>query len=134
MLKRFLIALMCALLTCSLCALAESTPDVDLTALNPTEAVDALFALADAPEDNQGKTVRLTGYVNASSWDGEVTYLLLSDPASCCVRPVEFVPATASDAPDALAGGDQLVTLQGVVEIFNDYGYDDVRLIDATIL
>lgn len=115
-------------------ALSEETqPDVDLTDLDTVDAIDALYGLADAPEANLGKVVRLTGYLAYSKWEGEEAFLLISGGASCCASQVEFVPSEAPEDLERLTLSDELITVQGVLDIFNNGGYDDIRLIEARI-
>lgn len=131
--KIMLSMLLCLSLVLATSALADAAqPDVDLTNLDTVDAIDELYAMADAPEANQGKVVRLTGYFAYSNWgDGE--FLLLSGGASCCASQIEFVPAEAPEDPEQLTLSDEPITVQGVLDIYDNDGYDDVRLIEAQI-
>lgn len=132
--KLLIAALLCLSLLLSLGALAEAArPDVDMTDLEPADAIDALYDLAEEPEANQGKIVRLTGYFAYSNWSGEEIFLLLSDGASCCASQIEFILAEAPEDLAQLTLSDEPITLRGVLDIYDNDGYDDVRLIEAQI-
>ena len=62
-----------------------------------------------------------------------VAFLLISGGASCCASQVEFVPSEAPEDLERLTLSDELITVQGVLDIFNNGGYDDIRLIEARI-
>lgn len=132
--KLMFLALLCLSLVLATSALADAAqPDVDLTNLDTVDAIDELYAMADAPEANQGKVVRLTGYFAYSNWgDGEI-FLLLSGGTSCCASQIEFVPAEAPEDPEQLTLSDEPITVQGVLDIYDNDGYDDVRLIESQI-
>lgn len=131
--KIMLFVLLCLSLLLVMGALAEAAVDVDLTDLDTVDAIDALYALADAPEDNQGRVVRLTGFFSYFKWDNEEIFLLISDGASCCASQIEFVPAESPDDLEQLTLSDEPITLQGVLDIYDNDGYDDIRLIEAQV-
>lgn len=132
--KIMLSMLLCLSLVLATSALADAAqPDVDLTNLDTVDAIDELYAMADAPEANQGKVVRLTGYFAYSNWGGEEVLLLVSGGASCCASQIEFVPAEVPEDPDQLTLSDEPIIVLGVLDFYDDDGYDDVRLIDAQI-
>ena len=130
--KLLLSMLLCLSLVLSLGALSEAIePDVDLTDVDTEDAINALYDLAEEPEANLGKLVRLRGHIAYSNWDGEEIFLLLGDGASCCAAQVEFVPAEVPEDLDQMTLADKLFTVQGALDIFDNGGFEDVRLIDA---
>ena len=132
--KFMLIALLCLALALSAAALAAAAqPDVDLTNLDTVDAIDELYAMAEAPESNQGKVVRLRGYFAYSNWGGEEIFLLISGGASCCASQIEFVPAEVPEDLEQLMLSDNPIIIQGILDFYDNDGYDDVRLIDAQI-
>lgn len=132
--KTLISMLLCLSLLLGVAALAETAePDVDLTELDSLTAINTVYELADAPEENQGKTVRLKGYIAYSSWEGKETYLLLSEGASCCAEQLAFVPAESPDDPEALGTSMDKATIQGVLDISVVYGIAQVKLVDVLI-
>ena len=134
--KKLFVTLLCLSLLIG-AALSETlSVDVDFTKLGAESAIDTLYDMLDAPEDNQGKTARLRGYAYCLEGDGDepsAYYIIMSDPSSCCGGPqLEFVPTRLPEGftPAALDEGE--VTVTGTLD-FGD-GYMDVRLVDAAVM
>ena len=132
--KIILSMLLCLSLLLSLGALSEQTVDMDLTELDASDAIEALFRLTEAPEDNRGKVVRLTGNFSYVSWDdGELFLLYGGGGASCCGAQLEFIPANTPENLEQLTLSNEPITVHGVLDIYENYGYDTIRLIEAQI-
>lgn len=135
--KIALSALLCLSLILTECALAEAAPpDVDLSALSLVDSANALLDLAETPESSQGKVVRMKGYISyVEGMPGEPAdfYLLCGDVTSCCATQIGIVPAAAPKALDPGMFEDTLITVQGALDIQDDEGYTDIRLIDTQV-
>ena len=111
--------------------------EVDLTRLDGVEAIDALYDMMDAPEANQGRAVRLQGFLNCakSLKTGEpLFHLLIYDPSSCCAEQIEFIPAVMPEDIQELEFSDDEIIVAGLLDFYDDEGFTEVRVIDAEMI
>lgn len=134
--KKLIVMILICLLAAQF-ALAEGTVDVDFTQIADGDVTDALYDLLDAPEANQGKTARFSGYahyIGDTDGDGPLFYLSVGGGAACCAELVAFIPKAMPGKLDAVALAANAVTVTGTLDFYDAGGYEDVRLLDALVV
>lgn len=115
----------------------EEEDFIDISAAEATAAYSVLFLVAVAPENYEGKTLRLRGdYKSYYDAERDIQYMacFLSDATACCSQSIYMV-MDDPPAPDALPPDGSVVTAEGVVERYvMEDGTPSVRLVHTEIL
>ncbi len=110
--------------------------DVDLTQLSSTMVYSEVFAMMMAPEDYDGKTVRMSGlynYYHDAMVDKDYSACVVQDATACCAQGIDFVLTDDYDYPDDYPEIDEEITVTGVFNIYKEGKYDFFRLKDAVL-
>lgn len=105
--------------------------DVDLTALSSTMVYSEVYAMMATPEEYIGKTVKMTGTMDAfeDPDTGTVYYAcVIQDATACCAEGMEFLLADGA-YPDA---GEE-ITVTGEFETYTEGEDLFCRLKNATL-
>ncbi len=110
--------------------------DVDLTQLSSTMVYSEVFAMMMAPEDYNGKTVRMRGlynYYHDAMVDKDYSACVVQDATACCAQGIDFVLTDDYDYPDDYPEIDEEITVTGVFNIYKEGKYNFFRLKDAVL-
>lgn len=107
--------------------------DIDLTQLSSTVVYGELYQILMNASAYLGMTLRMEGnfgiYTDPAS--GNVYYSVgVVDSTMCCVQGLEFLLA---EEPEAYPAVDDIITVTGVLEIYEENGYFYIRLGDAVM-
>ncbi|WP_317854019.1 hypothetical protein [Chakrabartyella piscis] len=110
----------------------ERQIDVDLTTLSAIMVYAEVFNIVSNPEAYEGKTIRMNGpcftYENPDT--GEVFYaVIIQDATACCTQGLEFILADGYTYP----APDEMITVVGEVEVFEDFGFTFCRIKNAIL-
>lgn len=110
----------------------ERQIDVDLTTLSAIMVYAEVFNIVSNPEAYEGKTIRMNGpcftYENPDT--GEVFYaVIIQDATACCTQGLEFILADGYTYP----APDDMITIVGEVEVFEDFGFTFCRIKNAIL-
>lgn len=107
--------------------------DVDLTALSSTVVYSEVYNMMNTPADYLGKTVKMTG--TFQSFKDENTgsmyhTCIIKDATACCTQGMEFVLKDGDEYPEE----ESEITVVGVFDTYQEYGYTYCTLKDASLL
>lgn len=111
--------------------------DVDLTLLSGTMLYSQVSYMMQKPEEFLGKIVKIPGNFSvAYSQDMTKQYFgcLVSDKSACCSLGVEFELPGNYSYPDDYPEIDDLITVQGTFDIYDEDGYTYCILRNAILL
>ena len=111
--------------------------DVDLTLLSGTLLYSQVSYMTYRPEEYQGKVVRVPGNFSvAYNADRTKQYFgcLISDQSACCTLGVEFELPESYTYPDDYPEMDEMITVQGTFDTYEEEGYTYCILRNATLL
>ena len=146
--KRWLLALIVLAVAVGLCACAgrgEGDPaaqdpdrpvDLDLAPLSGTVVYSQVYDMMMEPERYMGQKIRVKG--NFSCFRDEETgqdyfAAIIADATACCAQGIEFVWRGAHEYPRDYPPLDTEITVTGTFEMYNEDGYDYIRLADAEV-
>lgn len=134
--KRLLALCLAALLLLPLGGMAEQTVDLDLSALSDVVAYAQLYDMNLSPENYLDKIIRITGwfdYFEDMTLDQVYQSVQISDSTGCCSMGVEFLWAGDHVWPVDYPDFGTEITVCGRFEIYQEDGYDYIRLADAEL-
>ena len=111
--------------------------DVDLTLLSGTMLYSQVSYMSYRPEEFQGKIIRVPGNFSvAYNADRTKQYFgcLISDQSACCTLGVEFELPESYTYPDDYPELDEMITVQGTFDTYEEEGYTYCILRNATLL
>lgn len=130
-----LLALVFMVLPCA--ARGESSPvDLDLTRLSGTVVYAQVYAMMTEPESFLGQKIRMKGsfsYFQDPDTQQEYFAAIIADATACCAQGIEFVWAGEHTYPRDYPPLDTEVTVTGVFDTYDEYGYTYCQLIDAEV-
>ncbi len=110
--------------------------DVDLTQLSSTMVYSEVFAMMMAPEDYDGKIVKMTGLYNFyhdAMVDKDYHACVVQDATACCAQGIDFVLADEDQDESAYPEIDEEITVTGEFNIYQEGEYRFFRLKDAVL-
>lgn len=134
--KRIIVLLIAFLLALPWQGLSEQVIDVDLAGLSDVVAYAQLYDMNLSPENYLGKLVRITGwfdYFEDMTLDRVYQSVQISDSTGCCSMGVEFLWAGEHVWPVDYPDFGTEITVCGRFEIYQEDGYDYIRLADAEL-
>ena len=123
----------CVLLgLCLLCLFAAGCSDkaevaeyIDLTALSDTLRIAELANITAAPDDYEGKTIKLNGAYQANYYEQTQQYyhcILVTDAAACCQQGLEFLWNGTHEYPGDYPQEGALIEVTGVLKSYEELG------------
>lgn len=97
--------------------------DVDLTELSSTMVYGEVYNMMSIPEKYVGKTVKMSGYYNASYYEATKQYyhfVIISDATDCCAQGLEFMWTGEHTYPEDYPQNDTQIEITGVFESYKD--------------
>lgn len=118
--------------------------DVDLTKLSSTMVYSEVFNMMYAPEDYNGKTVKMNGafalYCQRLTEDGQpdldypISYAcVIADATACCAQGLEFVLSGDHSYPDDFPELGKNITVMGTFETYEEGGSKYIHLVNAEL-
>ena len=110
--------------------------DLDLSALSGTVVYSQVYDMIEEPEAYMGQTVKLKGnfsYFQDPDTKNEYFAAVIADATACCAQGIEFVWAGEHAYPRDYPPLDTEVTVTGVFDTYDEYGYTYCQLIDAEV-
>lgn len=117
--------------------LLSTTPgiDIDLTQLSSAMVYGVVFQMVFYPEEYVGKTIRMAGdfFVFVNPDTGQEYYsTIVEDALACCQQGLEFILSEGTYPQDYPTVGSEIM-VTGVLELYAEHGYENIRLIDAQL-
>lgn len=114
---------------------ADPNVDLDLTALSSTMIYSEVFNMMMAPEEYEGKTIKMDG--NCSIFTDEesgATYYacIVQDATQCCSQGLEFVLTDNYSDEDYPADGDE-ITITGKFSTYTENDLQYISIIDSVL-
>lgn len=137
-LKKWIVFVLAILLLLTGCEKQEAAPkadnqaiDVDLTVLSSTMVYSEVYNMLTAPENYNGKTVRMAGGYSAFLDENTGTVYrvcMIADATGCCAQGMEFI---LSDGNYPEMESD--ITVVGTFQTYMENGTQYCHLIDAVL-
>ncbi len=111
----------------------ERKIDVDLTKLSSIMVYAEVFNIVMNPEEYDGKTIKMTGpcFIYENPDTGEQFYAtIIQDATACCAQGLEFYLMDGIAYPEV----DEIITVVGEVEAYEDFGMMFCRIINAELV
>ena len=134
--KRCIVLLIAFLLALPWQGLSEQVIDVDLAGLSDVVAYAQVYDMNLSPVSYLGKLVRITGwfdYFEDMTLDRVYQSVQISDSTGCCSMGMEFLWAGEHVWPVDYPDFGTEITVCGRFEIYQEDGYDYIRLADAEL-
>lgn len=115
----------------------EENIDYDLTTMSSTMIFSTVSNMMLYPDVYQGKTVKLEGNFSVYHDEGADKYLfaaIIPDATACCQQGIEFVLDGDYKYPDDYPEEGQSITIKGVFNTYNEYGFNYAQLQNATMV
>ena len=109
----------------------------DLTTMSSTMIFSTVSNMMLYPDVYQGKTVKLEGNFSVYHDEGADRYLfaaIVPDATACCQQGIEFVLDGDYKYPDDYPEEGQSITIKGVFNTYNEYGFNYAQLQNATMV
>lgn len=119
-------------------ATVEADPDVDLdlTALSSTMVYSEVFNMMMAPEEYEGKTLKIDGICNVyqDPETGKTYYAcIVQDATQCCSQGLEFVlDESQYEASDYPENGDEIV-ISGDFSTYTEGEYQYITILNSVL-
>lgn len=110
--------------------------DLDLTQLSSTMVYSEVFAMMMAPEDYVGKTIKMEGLYNFyhdAMVNKDYHACVVQDATACCAQGIDFVLADGYDNLENYPEIDEVITVTGVFDLYDEGEYTFMRLKDAVL-
>lgn len=115
-------------------ALSSAAIDYDLTTMSSTMVYSTVSNMMLYPDVYEGKMVRITGNFNVyhdTAGGRDIFAAIVPDATACCEQGIEFVLQGEHTYPDDYPEEGQSITIQGLFNTYNEYGFNYVQLKDA---
>lgn len=113
-----------------------SSIDVDLTQLSSTMVYSEVYNMMTAPENYEGKVVKMTGDFALYSDDAQQNYYyacVIADATACCQQGLEFILAGDMKYPDDYPDLNSSITVTGVFETYYEGESRYCHLVNAEL-
>lgn len=114
----------------------SDTIDVDLTALSSTMVYSEVYNMMYEPDSYMGKTIKMTGLYN-QYYDEEKDFTyhacIVQDATACCAQGIEFVPSESSKSTGESLKANDMITVVGVFDTYEENGSKYCTLRNATV-
>lgn len=109
--------------------------DIDLTQLSATMVYSEVFQMMFYPDEYVGKTIRIAGqfmvYENPET--GDLYFAtVVADALACCQQGIEYILKDATYPQDYPEPGSYIM-ITGEFAIYEEHGYQNIHLVDATL-
>ena len=115
---------------------ADPGVDLDLTALSSTMVYSEVFNMMMAPEEYEGKTIKMDGVCNVyqDSETGKTYYAcIVQDATQCCSQGLEFVlDESQYEASDYPENGDEIV-ISGDFSTYTEGEYQYITILNSVL-
>ncbi|SOC08448.1 hypothetical protein [Pseudobutyrivibrio ruminis] len=115
---------------------ADPGVDLDLTALSSTMVYSEVFNMMMAPEEYEGKTIKMDGVCNVyqDSETGKTYYAcIVQDATQCCSQGLEFVlDESQYEASDYPENGDEIV-ISGDFSTYTEGDYQYITILNSVL-
>ncbi|SEK53725.1 hypothetical protein SAMN02910377_01132 [Pseudobutyrivibrio ruminis] len=115
---------------------ADSGVDLDLTALSSTMVYSEVFNMMMAPEEYEGKTIKMDGVCNVyqDSATGKTYYAcIVQDATQCCSQGLEFVlDESQYEASDYPENGEEIV-ISGDFSTYTEGDYQYITILNSVL-
>lgn len=114
----------------------DPSVDLDLTALSSTMVYSEVFNMMMAPEEYEGKTLKMDGICNVyqDSETGKTYYAcIVQDATQCCSQGLEFVlDESQYEASDYPENGDEIV-ISGDFSTYTEGEYQYITILNSVL-
>lgn len=110
--------------------------DIDLTSLSSTMVYSEVFNIMADPTQFVGKVIKMEGMFNVYHDEATGQYYygcIIMDATACCSQGLEFVPAEDLTYPNDFPAIDEMVTVTGTLDTYEEGEYKYVTLRDAVM-
>ena len=110
--------------------------DLDLSELSGTVIYSQVYNMTEAPEDYIGQRIRIRGnfsYFQDPDTKKEYFASVIADATACCAQGIEFVWAGEHVYPRDYPEEDELITVTGTFDTYEEDGYLYLELTDADV-
>lgn len=111
--------------------------DLDLTQMGSNMVYATIYQIVSKPEDYVGQKISIKGTYSVTWYEGTGQYYhfaFIQDAAACCQQGMEFVWGDGSHVyPDEYPEQNQDIIVTGIFELYEEEGYEYMRLADATL-
>mgnify|MGYP002856058522 CR=1 FL=1 len=110
--------------------------DVDLTTLSSTMVYSEVYNMMTTPDDYLGKNVKMAGNfaVYTDEATGKVYFAcIIQDATACCAQGIEFVLAGDYRYPEDYPNVNDIITVTGTFNTYEEDGWVYCTLLDATM-
>lgn len=110
--------------------------DIDLTQLSSSVVYGLVFQMLFNPEDYVGQVIRMSGeFFHYTNPDTGKHYFstIVADATACCTQGLEFLLPHTTDPADYPVVASR-ITVTGVLETYEEFGYTNIRLVDAELM
>lgn len=115
---------------------ADPNVDLDLTALSSTMVYSEVFNMMMAPEEYEGKTLKMDGICNVyqDPETGKTYYAcIVQDATQCCSQGLEFVlDESQYEASDYPENGDEIV-ISGDFSTYTEGEYQYITILNSVL-
>lgn len=115
---------------------ADPCVDLDLTALSSTMVYSEVFNMMMAPEEYEGKTIKMDGVCNVyqDPETGKTYYAcIVQDATQCCSQGLEFVlDESQYEASDYPENGDEIV-ISGDFSTYTEGEYQYITILNSVL-
>lgn len=115
---------------------ADPNVDLDLTALSSTMVYSEVFNMMMAPEEYEGKTLKIDGICNVyqDPETGKTYYAcIVQDATQCCSQGLEFVlDESQYEASDYPENGDEIV-ISGDFSTYTEGEYQYITILNSVL-
>lgn len=111
--------------------------DVDLTKLSALMIYGEVYSIVSNPESYAGKVIKMNGpcFIYENPETGEMFYaVIIQDATACCTQGLEFILADDAVKPYDYPSADEVITVVGEIEVFEDFGMTFCRIKDGVVL
>ncbi len=118
-------------------SITERQVDVDLTNLSAIMVYAEVFNIVMDPSAYDGKVIKMNGpcFIYENPDTGEAFYaVIIQDATACCTQGLEFILAGDAVKPDDYPVANEMITVVGEVEAFEDFGMTFCRIINGVVL
>ena len=115
---------------------ADTSVDLDLTVLSSTMVYSEVFNMMMAPEEYEGKTIKMDGICNVyqDPETGKTYYAcIVQDATQCCSQGLEFVlDESQYEASDYPENGDEIV-ISGDFSTYTEGEYQYITILNSVL-
>lgn len=115
----------------------EQGVDYDLTEFSSTMVYSQLYNMLMTPDEYLGKTIKMSGTFDIfdDPKTGKTYYgCIVTDTAGCCSQGLEFATSENIDNPEDLPKMGDKITVQGVLDSYEEDGLTYYRLKESEIV